>query len=112
MIHDCPTCGGDGRVPCGVCRGGSSREFFCSSCGSRGDEPCPSCGGRRVVDDESIKRYWRGEEAALALRPRTPAVEKALAEARAELAILDPEEYGEYAKHEVPSASEPTEGAA
>lgn len=94
MIHDCPTCGGDGRVTCGVCRGGSSREFFCSACGSRGDEPCPSCEGRRVVDERSMAKYWRGEEAALAIRkPRTPAIEKALAEVRAELRKINPEDY-------------------
>lgn len=50
-MPSCSSCGGSGRVMCGVCHGsgdavdsqGNLRQ--CPRCGGSGNETCPRCGG-------------------------------------------------------------------
>lgn len=87
-LTECPRCDA-GRVDCHNCRGAG-----CPRCGNRGWEMCDCCSGQGVVPQRDMEKYWLGEEAALAIiKPRTPSIEKALAEARAELRKLNPEDY-------------------
>lgn len=47
--HNCHTCAGHGRVPCGYC--GGTQKSRCQGCGGHGTHTCGSCNGHAFVTD-------------------------------------------------------------